>query len=70
MITIYLTLRKKAQWAIIKPYCRFIFLKGKTIFAAYILGFAFVIVRVFLCRDIEAVIIQLNHEAKCNGGHK
>ncbi len=66
MITIYLTLRKKAQWAIIKPYCRFIFLKGKTIFAAYILGFAFVIVR----RDIEAVIIQLNHEAKCNGGHK
>jgi len=70
MITIYLTLRKKDQWAIVKPYCRFIFLKGKTIFAAYILGFAFVIVRRDAEIYIEAVIIQLNHEAKCKGIHK
>lgn len=63
MFTIYLTFRKKEQWAFVKPYARFIFMKRKTIMAIYILGFAFVIVR----RDIEAVIIQLSHEAKCNG---
>ncbi len=66
MITIYLTLRKRAQWALVKPYARILIMKRRTIFALYVLGFAFVIVR----RDIEAVIIQLSHESKCTGAHK
>ena len=66
MITVYLTLRKRAQWALVKPYARIVIMKRKIIFALYVLGFAFVIVR----RDIEAVIIQLSHESKCNGAHK
>lgn len=61
MITVYITIRKRAQWALVRPYAKFIFFKKRTIFAAYVLGFAFVIVR----RDIEAVIIQLSHDAKC-----
>lgn len=65
MITIYLTLRKRAQWALVKPYARIVIMKKRTIFALYVLGFAFVIVR----RDIEAVILQLSHESKCTGSH-
>jgi len=66
MITVYLTLRKRAQWALVKPYARIVIMKQRTIFALYVLGFAFVIVR----RDIEAVILQLSHESKCAGAHK
>ena len=66
MITIYLTLRKRAQWALVKPYARIVIMNKRTIFALYVLGFAFVLVR----RDIEAVIIQLSHESKCIGVNK
>ncbi len=63
MISIYMIIREWKQWKPVKPWAKIILYKRNIIFAVYILGFGFAIVK----KDIEKILLMLMlHQIACS----